>query len=119
MKPSNTLLHLDKRARLANMGLARAQRPAAAHLTTAPSIDGMNGYLDHCARSSATSLTSSALHLPMMCPRTGSTAADPLNNTSSVTPHKHLQSRRTGPWSGSNRPSAVAQEVHTIGMDLA
>jgi hypothetical protein len=39
-------LDQDKRARLADMGLARAQCLAAAHLTTATSIDGTNGYLD-------------------------------------------------------------------------
>jgi serine/threonine protein kinase len=43
LKPSNILLDLDNRARLADMGLARAQRPAAAHLTTATSIAGTNG----------------------------------------------------------------------------
>ena len=46
IKPSNILLDQDKRARLADMGLARAQRPAAAHLTTATSISGTKGYLD-------------------------------------------------------------------------
>ena len=46
MKPSNILLDQDKRARLADMGLARAQHPAAAHLTAASSIAGTNGYLD-------------------------------------------------------------------------
>ena len=46
IKPSNVLLDQDKRARLADMGLARVQRPAAAHLTTATSIAGTNGYLD-------------------------------------------------------------------------
>jgi hypothetical protein len=46
MKPSNILLDQDKRARLADMGLARAQRQAAAHLTAASSIAGTNGYLD-------------------------------------------------------------------------
>ena len=44
MKPSNILLNLDKRARLANMGLARAQRPVVTHLTTTTSIAGTIGY---------------------------------------------------------------------------
>jgi serine/threonine protein kinase len=35
MKPSNIILDLDKRARMADTGMARAQRPTAAHLTTA------------------------------------------------------------------------------------
>jgi serine/threonine protein kinase len=46
IKPSNILLDLDNRARLADMGLSRAQRPGAAHLTTTTSIAGTIGYLD-------------------------------------------------------------------------
>ena len=46
IKPSNILLDMDCHARLADMGLARAQRLTAPHLTTMTSIAGTNGYLD-------------------------------------------------------------------------
>ena len=46
IKPSNILLGQDLNARLSDMGLAREQRPVAAHATTVTSIAGTNGYMD-------------------------------------------------------------------------
>jgi serine/threonine protein kinase len=118
MKPSNVLLDLDKRGRLADMGLARAQRPGATHLTTSTTIAGTIGYLDEFYQNGGRfdeKADGYAVGVTLLVLLTGRPA---------VVEGEHIIGRcevddvtlvadERAQW-----PSAVAQEVLKVSMDL-
>jgi hypothetical protein len=122
IKPSNILLDRDGHARLADMGLARAQRPASAHLTTATSIAGTNGYLDdfyHNTGRFDEKADGYAVGVTLLVLLTGRPAVDAerghiiglceVDDSNEVA----LVSDVRAQW-----PRAVAEEVHKVGMAL-
>ena len=122
VKLSNILLDADGHARLADMGLARAQRTAAAHLTTVTSVAGTNGYLDDYYLTTGRfdeAADGYAVGVVLLVLLTGRPAADPMHGP--IIGHCEVDdssevaslSDPTAQW-----PSAVAVEVHKVGMDL-
>jgi serine/threonine protein kinase len=118
IKPSNILLDLDKRARLADMGLARAQRPGAAHLTTSTSIAGTIGYLDDYYQNGgrfdekADGYAVGVTLLVLLMGRPAVVEGEHIIGRCDVEDVGEVADERAQ-W-----PSAVAQEVHKVCMDL-
>ena len=121
LKPSNILLDLDGHARLADMGLARARRSEAAHITTATSIAGTDGYLDEYYQSTGMfdeRADAYAVGVTLLVLLTGRRAFDSIRGhiigQCDVNPSEVASlSDTTAQW-----PSAVAAEVHAVAMDL-
>ena len=101
------------------MGLARAQRPAAAHLTTATSISGTNGYLDDYYLTTGRFdeiADAYAVGVTLLVLLSGVPAVDPVQGHiigRCEVDDVSLVADERAQW-----PSAVAQEVHKVGMDL-
>jgi len=120
LKPSNILLDLDGHARLADMGLARAQRPEAAHLTTSMTIYGTNGYVDgHYQATGQYDMSSDgfSLGVTLLELLTGWPALDRVrgritDRCSELDDASEVADERAQ-W-----PRAVADEMHKVGMDL-
>ena len=122
IKLSNILLDLDGHARLADMGLARAQRPGAEHLTTVTSIAGTNGYLDEVYVNYGTfdaSADGYAMGVTLLGLLTAKPAVDPARGhiigLCEVDDASELASivDERAQW-----PTAVAGEVHKAAMGL-
>ena len=118
MKPSNVLLDLDKRGRLADMGLARAQRPGATHLTTSTTIAGTIGYLDEFYQNGgrfdekADGYAVGVTLLVLLTGRPAVVEGEHIIGRCEVDDVSLVADERAQ-W-----PSAVAQEVLKVGMDL-
>jgi serine/threonine protein kinase len=118
IKPSNILLDLDNRARLADMGLSRAQRPGAAHLTTTTSIAGTIGYLDDYYQNGgrfdekADGYAVGVTLLVLLMGRPAVVEGEHIIGRCDVEDVSEVADERAQ-W-----PSAVAEEVHKVGMDL-
>ena len=118
MKPSNVLLDLDKRGRLADMGLARAQRPGATHLTTSTTIAGTIGYLDEYYQNGgrfdekADGYAVGVTLLVLLTGRPAVVEGEHIIGRCEVDDVSLVADERAQ-W-----PSAVAQEVLKVGMDL-
>jgi vacuolar-type H+-ATPase subunit H len=122
IKPSNILLGEDDRARLADMGLARAKRTAAAHLTTVTSVAGTNGYLDENYLGTGRfdeSADGYAMGVVMLMLLTGRPAVDPIQQP--IVGHCDVEDSEVLSLSDGNAgewPIAVAAGLHQVGMAL-
>ncbi len=119
IKPNNVLLDQVKRARLADMGLARTQRQSAAHLTTATSITVTNGYLDDYYLTTGLFdeiADAYAVGVTLLVLLSGSEAVDPVQGH--IICRYYVDDVREVANERAQWPSVVAQEVHKVCMDL-
>ena len=111
IKPSNVLLDRDCNARLSDMGLAREQRPDAAHVTTMTTIAGTNGYIDDNYLASGRydeAADGFAMGVTLLVILTGRRATDP--------PWAYHRSVRSGRCVGGGRDRRCARGVAARGV---
>ena len=121
IKPSNILIDLDMRGRLADMGLARQVRPAADRVTTVTTISGTNGFMDTYYTSTGrfdASADGYAMGVTLLVLLTCMPAIDPVRGhivDRCDVEEEEIVSLADGraQW-----PAEVAREVYKVGMAL-